>query len=171
MSWIIYLVRHGIAGPPPPGMSDGDRSLTPEGERRMRRVAAGLKRLGIVPDVVLSSPLRRAEETAAVVVGALAPRMAVEIYPRLAPGHAAAEVLSGLHHYRAARALMLVGHQPDLGQLASHLMTGSSSLAPLAFKKGGVAAIQVTSLPPRAAGSLAWFMTPKQLRAIGGRGH
>ncbi len=170
MVWTIYLVRHGIAGPPPPGMSDGDRHLTPDGERRMRRVAAGLKRLGVTPGVVLSSPLRRAEETAAVLVGTLVPRLAVEIYPRLAPGHTAAEVLSGLHHHRGTHELMLVGHQPDLGQLASHLLTGSSSLAPLPLKKGGVAAIQVTSLPPRAVGALLWFLTPKQLRAIGRRG-
>ena len=169
MTCTIYLVRHGIAGAAPAGMSDADRRLTPEGHRKMRRIAGGLKRLGISPDVVLSSPLRRAEETAAVLAAVLAPELPVEIYPPLAPGHEAPEVLKGLHPYRAAHALVLVGHQPDLGMLGSHLLTGASSLAPLPFRKGAVAAIRVASLPPRTAGVLAWFMTPRQLRAMARR--
>ena len=167
MTRVIYLVRHGIAGPAPRGMSDNDRALTPDGKRKMRRIAVGLKRLGVAPDVVLSSPLRRAEETAAVVTSALARQLHVEIYQLLAPGHDAAEVLKGLRRHRAARELVLVGHQPDLGQLASHLLTRSSRLAPLPFKKGAVAAIHVDTIPPRAPGVLMWFMTPKQLRTVG----
>ena len=170
MSCVVYLVRHAIAGPAPAGMSAADRSLTRDGARKMRQAAGGLKRLAVVPNVVLSSPLRRAEETAAVLVSVLTPDRPVEIYPRLAPGHDAVDVLKGLHPYRAARALMLVGHEPDLGQLASHLLTGSSGIAPLPFKKGGIAAFEVASLPPRTAGTLLWFLTPKQLRAIGRRG-
>ena len=167
MTRVMYLVRHGIAGPAPSGMSDNDRALTPDGERKMRRIALGLKRLGVAPDVVLSSPLRRAEETAALVANALARQLHVEIYPLLAPGYGAAEVLKGLHPHRSARELVLVGHQPDMGQLASHLLTRSSSLAPLPFKKGAVAAIRVDAIPPRAPGVLMWFMTPKQLRTVG----
>lgn len=167
MSCLIYLVRHGIAGPAVAGMSDADRRLTPDGERKMGRIAAGLKQLGVLPDVVLSSPLRRAEETAAVITSVLAPKADVEIYSLLAPGHEAADVAKGLRAYRNAREAVLVGHQPDLGLLASFLLTGSAHLVPLPFKKGGVAAIRVAALPPRAAGTLMWFMTPKQLRAIG----
>jgi phosphohistidine phosphatase len=169
MSCRIYLLRHGIAGPTPAGMGDGDRRLTPEGERKMRRIALGLKRMGIVPDVVLSSPLRRAEETAAAVAAVLAPELAIEIYPLLAPGNAVTDMLAGLRQYRRARHLMLVGHQPDLSHLASHLLTGSATLVLLPFRKGSAAAIQVQALPPRTAGTLQWFLTPKQLRMIGRR--
>jgi phosphohistidine phosphatase len=167
MSCMIYLVRHGIAAPASSGMSDNDRALTPDGKRKMRRIAVGLKRLGVAPDVVLSSPLRRAEETATVLINTLARELHAEIYQPLAPGHEAPEVVKGLRPYRAARELVLVGHQPDLGRLASHLLTRSTSLAPLPFKKGAVAAIRVAAIPPRAAGVLVWFMTPKQLRAAG----
>jgi phosphohistidine phosphatase len=125
--------------------------------------------MGIVPDVVLSSPLRRAEETAAAVAAVLAPELAIEIYPLLAPGNAVTDMLAGLRQYRRARHLMLVGHQPDLGHLASHLLTGSATLVLLPFRKGGAAAIQVPGLPPRAAGTLQWFLAPKQLRMIGRR--
>lgn len=163
---VIYLVRHGIAGPALGGMGNGDRRLSAEGKRKMRRISRGLKRLSVVPDAVLSSPLRRAEETAGVVASVLAPKLAVEIDPLLAPGHEPAAVLKGLRRCRGARELVLVGHQPDLGRLASHLLTGSG-IVPLPFKKGAVAAIRVGSLPPGTAGTLMWFMTPKQLRAIG----
>jgi phosphohistidine phosphatase len=169
MTHVLYLVRHGIAGPPPPGMSDADRALTADGKRKMRRVGIGLKRLGLAPDAVLSSPLRRAEETAAIVRKTLARSLPVEIYPLLAPGHAAPEILKGLRSHRAARELVLVGHQPDLGLLASYLLTRSTHLAALPFKKGAVAAIGVDMIPPRAPGMLMWFMTPKQLRTLGAR--
>jgi phosphohistidine phosphatase len=169
MSHVIYLVRHAIAGPAAAGTSDADRALTPDGQRKMRRAAVGLKRLGVTPDVVLSSPLRRAQETAAVVASVLLSESAVEIYPSLAPGHDAADMVKGLRPYRSAREVMLVGHEPDMGRLASQLLTGNAALVPLPFKKGAVAAIQVDTVPPRSAGELLWFMTPRQLRAVGVR--
>lgn len=170
MSCVIYLVRHGIAGPASAAVNDANRSLTAEGTRKITRVGAALKRLGVVPDAMLSSPLRRAEETAAVLARVLAPHIAVEIYPLLAPGHEAADLLHGLAAHRRAHSLMLVGHQPDLGELASYLVTGSSNLAVLPFKKGSVAAVRVAAVPPRASGVLEWFLTPKQLRTIARRG-
>jgi phosphohistidine phosphatase len=170
MAGVIYLVRHGIAGPASEGMSDADRSLTAEGSRRMHRIATGLKRLGVKPTAVLSSPLRRAEETAAALAAVLAPKVPVQVSPLLAPGHSPAEVVKTLRPFRAASEIVLVGHQPDLGLLASHLLAGSATAVPLPFKKGAVAAIGVTAIPPREAGELLWFMTSKQLRAIAGHG-
>jgi phosphohistidine phosphatase len=171
MSVVLYLMRHGIAADPAPGMSDADRALTPDGVRKTRRVAAGLQKLDVTPDLILSSPLRRAEETARLVAEVLTPNQAVELYPPLAGGVAPEEIVKGLRPHRGLRELLLVGHQPDLGDLASYLMTGAASLAPLPFRKAGVAAITVGSLPPRSGGALEWFLTPGQLRAIAsGRG-
>jgi len=169
MSCTLYLVRHGIAEDAAAGTDDKDRALTSEGTRKMTRAAIGLKRLGIAPDVILSSPLRRAHETAALLAEAILPNRAIEIYEPLAPGTAAEELMRGLRSHRAVHHLMLVGHQPDLGELASHLLTGSVTLVPLPFKKGAVAAIDVPALPPRASGLLLWFLTSKQLGAIAGR--
>ena len=167
MSCTLYLVRHGIAELSSTETHDNDRALTAEGTRKMTRAAIGLKRLGIVPDVVLSSPLRRAHETAAVLARTLSANLSVEIYPGLAPGIAPTALLQGLRRHRGAGHVMLVGHQPDLGELASHLLTGSPGVVPLPFKKGAVAAIEVPSLPPRDTGVLQWFLTPKQLRTLG----
>jgi len=170
MSCTIYLVRHGIAALASADTQDSDRALTAEGTRKMTHAAMGLHRLDVVPEVVLSSPLRRAQETASVLASALGPDVTVEIYQPLAPGSAPVEVLRGLRPYRTVHNLMLVGHQPDLGELASYLLTGSPELVPLPFKKGAIAAIEVATLPPRANGVLRWFLTPKQLRAVGHTG-
>jgi phosphohistidine phosphatase len=166
MSCTLFLLRHAIAADPAPGQSDEDRALTPDGARKMRRIARGLKALGFRADVVLTSPLRRAEETAALLVAELDPAPSVEIYQPLGPGHDPSDVLAELRRYRSTQRLVLVGHQPDLGELASHLLTGAASRVPLPFKKGGVAAIDVSSLPPRSTGTLQWFATPRMLRAM-----
>lgn len=164
MALLVYLMRHGIAEDPRHGLADADRALTDEGEEKTARVAAGLRTLGVRPDAILSSPLRRAEQTARIAAGRLGGE--VTLTPLLAPGTAPRTLVGGLHDARGARQLLLVGHQPDLGELASFLLTGSPGLVPLPFKKAAVAAIQVGALPPRGPGLLHWFLTPGQLRAI-----
>jgi phosphohistidine phosphatase len=166
MSVIIYLMRHGIAADATAEMNDADRSLTEDGVRKTERVAVGLQKIEVKPDLILSSPLRRAEETARLVADVLVPKAAVELYPPLAGGFSAEDVIKGLRGYRRTSQILLVGHQPDLGQLASYLLTGSENLVPLPFKKAGVAAISLASFPPRSAGSLEWYLTPGQLRSI-----
>jgi phosphohistidine phosphatase len=88
MSVVVYIMRHGIAADPAPGMSDVDRALTAEGVRKTERVAVGLQRIGVKPDVILSSPLRRAEETARLVADVLRPSASIELFPPLAGGFA-----------------------------------------------------------------------------------
>lgn len=134
----------------------------------MRRAARGLKRLGLRPDTILSSPLRRAAETAALIAAAVAPDQAVEMCEELAPGHAPPDVAQVLRRHRAARHIVLVGHEPGIGELASYLLMAGAELS-LPFKKGAIAAIRVESLSARSGGRLSWFLTPKQLRLLGSR--
>lgn len=166
MKTTLYLVRHGIAEPPQGSAPDADRRLTPVGRRRLRRAAAGLARLGLQPAAILTSPLLRARETAAILAAALTTEGEVEVFARLEGGHVPADVVAGLHRHRAAGSLMLVGHQPDLGRLASYLLAGNPGVVDLPFKKGAVAAVEVSGLPPQGSGLLRWFLTPGQLRAI-----
>jgi phosphohistidine phosphatase len=166
MPCTLVLLRHGIAAEAKPGAPDAERALTEEGARKTTNAAIGLGQLDVAPDVVLTSPLRRAEETARIACSVLAPRLSPEIYLPLGPGHDPREVVDGLRAYRDAEQILLVGHQPDLGELASHLLTGATSLVPLPFKKAGAAAIALASLPPRRPGVLEWFVTPMALRAI-----
>lgn len=166
MTCTLYLVRHGIAEDAGPGVGDAERALTAEGARKMTEIAHGLRTLEVKPDLILSSPLRRAEQTADRLCSVLSPDSAVEIYPLLAPGHAPADLLKGLAAHRSAQALVLVGHQPDMGELASFLVSGSATQVPFDFKKGAIAAIEVSALPPRTVGLLRWFAPPKLLRAL-----
>jgi phosphohistidine phosphatase len=167
MSCTLYLVRHGIAEDASQEVSDEERALTSEGKRRMKEIARGLREIGARPGLILTSPLRRARETGEILQSVLAPDAALVICEPLANGYAAEDVVDSLPH-GPAQEIALVGHQPSLGELASHLLTGSPGLIPLPFKKGGVAAVALPSVPPRSHGTLEWFLTPKQLRRMGG---
>lgn len=165
MPHTLYLMRHGIAEDAGPGLSDAQRALTAEGVVKTRRVALGLAGLGVRPDVILASPLRRAAETAAIVAEILGPAQ-VTNYPALAAGATPDAILDGLRPWRRSQQVLLVGHQPDLGALASYLLTGSAERTHLPFKKAAVAAIAIGDLPPTSVGTLEWFLPPTALRAI-----
>lgn len=151
------------------GESDAERALTAEGQRKVAQIARGLKELEVQPDLVLSSPLRRADETARLLAAGIAPGLSVQHLEELAPGGSPAQVVTGLGAHRGCRAILLVGHEPNMGYLAAQLLTGSATLVALPFKKGAVAALGLGSLPPSSPAELLWFLTPKQLRLIGRR--
>lgn len=158
----LYLVRHAIAaerGPEWP--DDRKRPLTARGIERFREVVAGLARLRVALDHVYTSPLVRAAQTADLLAAGLggAP---VTILDPLAPGHEPAATLAGLAKIARRPRLALVGHEPDLGALAAHLIAAAGSLP---FKKGGVCRIDLDGLPLRRPGTLIWFLPPRVLRA------
>ena len=166
MSVTLYIMRHGIAEEPSRGVADADRALTEEGIRKTTQVAEGLRALDVRLDAILSSPLCRAQETARIAATVLTRDCEVELTPLLAGGTSAEAIARGLRAPRKAEHVLVVGHQPGLGELASYLLTGSAQRAPLPFRKAGVAAIELDGLPPRATGILHWFATPAMLRAI-----
>ena len=170
MPYTLYLLRHGIAEEHRPGLADADRALTADGVRKTELAAAGMKRLGLSPDRILTSPLRRARETAEIVAAELCPELEIQIFAPLGTGATPEDLLSRLRQPSGPSGVFLVGHQPQLGMLASYLLTGTEGLVPLPFKKAGMAAVSVASLPPRSVGMLDWFLTPRQLRAVGRRG-
>jgi phosphohistidine phosphatase len=161
----LYLVRHAIAeerGPAWP--DDSQRPLTAEGAKRWRREAAGLVAIDARPDLILTSPFTRARQTADLLAAAFAKKPKVVELPALQPGVKPREVLRTLQPEGRIASLALVGHEPDLGELAA-LLVGFKT-AP-EFKKGGVARIDVAILPPPAgSGRLYAWLTPKILRAL-----
>jgi len=161
----LYLVRHGIAaerGSEWP--DDAKRPLTSKGISRMRDVAAGLDALEADIDIVLTSPLVRARQTADLLAEAIKPAPEVEIFAELAPGTSPAKVAEALARLDAYDGVALVGHEPGLGELAAWLVGAKS---PFDFKKGGVCRIDVAKLPPTGNGQLVWLATPKMLRRLG----
>lgn len=164
---ILYLVRHAIAEESSATGRDADRALTAEGKAKMRRAAAGLAALAVRLDLVLTSPYRRAVETAEILASTLG-GVETRILPELMAGSDPPSLLAALRPHRQIDALALVGHQPDLGYLASQVMTGSADACPLPFKKGAVACFEIATPRGSLRGELSWFMTPKQLRTASG---
>jgi phosphohistidine phosphatase len=163
----LYLVRHAIAherGEEWP--DDTKRPLTHEGAAKMRRAVEGLRELDLKIDVVYTSPLVRAIETAELLVSGLKPTPELRPLPALVPGGAANKVAEAVTFERDARTFALVGHEPSLGELAAWLI---GARAPLPFRKGGVCRIDFSDQPPNRNGQLIWFVTPKMLRALSHR--
>jgi len=121
----LYLVRHAEAAK---GEPDELRELTPAGRKQARELGRKLAADGVGPDVVLSSPLLRARQTAAEV--ARATGSTVERDERLAPGATVADVREAI----AGRGghVVVVGHQPDCGRIAAALTGGEEPSFPAA---------------------------------------
>lgn len=160
---VLYLVRHGIAaerGDHYP--DDGQRPLIPEGKARMKQVGAGLRRLGVAWDEVLTSPLVRALQTAQILAEGCEPRPPVTVTDALALGGRTDAVFAELAKRRSLKSVALVGHMPGIGILAAQLVGASRELD---FKKGAVACIALERGPAAGAGRLIWFAPPKLLRS------
>jgi phosphohistidine phosphatase len=160
----LYLVRHGIAEPRGEAWpDDAKRPLTEQGMSRLKRSARALVRLGVSIDVVLTSPLVRTRQTAEIVAGAFSPRPSLINVEALAPGGAPAALATELEKHSRRPHIVIVGHEPGIGELAAWLL---GMRHPIGFKKGAVCRIDVDSLPPRGAGALRWFLSPKILRSL-----
>jgi phosphohistidine phosphatase len=159
----LYLIRHGLAeerGDAWP--DDSKRPLSTKGVARLRRTLAALSTLGVTFDQVLTSPFVRTRQTAEIL--AQAGKAPIVSTSALAPGGTAAHTIEELGRYGTRKRIALIGHEPDIGELAARLL---GVRAPLEFKKGGICRIDVETLPPARGGHLRWFATPKLLRAIG----
>jgi phosphohistidine phosphatase len=163
MSVELYLIRHGIAaerGETYP--DDTKRPLTQRGLSRLQKEARGLAALGVTFDQILTSPLVRTRQTADILADAFpAPVASLEA---LAPEGTSAAVIEELGRYSRRSRIALVGHEPNIGELAARL---AGAKTPFAFKKGAVCCIELAALPPARPGRLLWFATPRMLRALG----
>jgi phosphohistidine phosphatase len=164
----LYIIRHAVAQPlgRKNDFLDEKRCLTAEGGSQMREATRGLRRLGVEFDLILTSPLSRAVETAEVVGAALGlSKKEIEQTAHLAPGGSADELLAEIKKRSGLQSVALVGHQPYLGNLISKIVTGGQSL-PMRLKKGSVCSISVYETIPALRGELAWLLTLKQLRLL-----
>lgn len=160
----LYLVRHAIAaerGAEWP--DDAKRPLTERGISRFKEVVKGLHRLDIAVDEIFTSPLLRAKQTAELLSSTLEGKPSVKVLDALAPGHTAAAVMANLAKVAKRRRIAIVGHEPELGELAAHLIGAGRALP---FKKGGICRIDVGNLTGKRAGALVWFVPPIILRRL-----
>lgn len=161
----LYLVRHALAavrGEEWP--DDTKRPLTATGVSRFTEAVDGLAWLGVTVDEIFSSPLVRARQTADILSARLPDRTPIKLVDELAPGHDPALVRAELAKRSKRRRIAVVGHEPDLGEFAAHLL-GTARAIP--FKKGAVCRIDLNGLSSTSAGSLIWFLPPRLLRKAG----
>ena len=160
----LFLLRHGVA------VKRGDldfandelRPLTAGGRRQLRQTGAALRKLGPKFDLILSSPLVRARQTAEIAAADLRLKKRLSFADELKPGAPAKRLIQKINRLKpAVKNLLLVGHEPDLSELISLLVTGGPGLQ-LDFKKGGLAKLEVGKLRAGRCAALAWLLTPKQ---------
>jgi phosphohistidine phosphatase len=150
----LYFLRHGEADWPDWRKSDDERPLTEFGKKKMRDVAKFLDRLKVRPDLVVTSPLPRASQTAKIAAENLKAKLRTD--ELILPGFGMDELRTVLKRHRA-ETLMLVGHEPDFTEVISKL-TGAS----LKLSKGGVALVDVDLKSEK--GKLLWLLPPKFAR-------
>ena len=147
----LYFLRHGEADWPDWEKSDDARPLTKRGKKEMHEVAAFLKWVKARPDLVVTSPLPRASQTAEIAAEHLKVKCRED--KLLAPGFGRQELERLLKKYRA-ESLMIVGHEPNFTQTISQL-TGAA----LKLPKAGVALVELGRSWRN--GCLLWLFPPK----------
>ncbi|MFU8892866.1 MAG: SixA phosphatase family protein [Luteolibacter sp.] len=156
----LLLLRHGKAASH--GHPDGDfaRALVEEGHAQARHAARLLSAARRLPDLVLSSPVLRARQTAETFC-ATAGLDAPLIQPWLACGMRPAEAIAELAGFREFRRVLIVGHEPDFSSLLEWLLeTGSGGIE---VKKGALACIHCT--PPAQGGHLVFLVPPAMIES------
>jgi phosphohistidine phosphatase len=156
---IIYLLRHGDAGDPRP-RNDDARELSDKGRRRLHNAAGLWRRLRVAPEVVISSPLPRAHQTAERLVSGLGLPLHIAVDDRLRPGADWTDLAAAMTDHGPAERVALVGHDPDL----SDALAGLSGAASIGLRKGGMACLEFMGEPAAGRGRLRWLLDPDLYR-------
>jgi phosphohistidine phosphatase len=150
---ILYFLRHGAASTDQ-AIDDDARGLTAEGADQLRAAIPLWRRLNLRPDVVLSSPLPRALQTAEILCEATGGEPLAD--DRLRPGASWGDLARAMTAHPDARHVMFVGHEPDLSTAVAEL-TGAASVR---MRKGGLACVEFYGIPEPGGGEIAWLLDP-----------
>src|SRR3954451_8498611 len=160
---ILYFLRHASAGEHMVNpKKDEKRALDKEGIDQCGYVGRALAALNVQVDAIVSSPLKRATQTASLVGNELGYEGKLQLDAALRPGAGLAEFRKLLDKYSRLEALMVVGHNPNLSQFLGSMISDSGCEASVELKKGAVAKVEMR----RTAGTLQWCLTPKAVRAL-----
>ena len=164
---LLFIFRHGIAEDHGPDGTDDSRRLTDEGKRKTREAVVGLSCIAGKPEVLLSSPLVRARQTAEIAAQVF--DMDTQVCDALGIGPAG-DVVRELRKMEED-VVMIVGHEPQLSILAEMLCTGDEAIGYIQLKKAGCIAIEtpINEGAARGGGRLLWIATPAMLRGLAER--
>jgi phosphohistidine phosphatase len=165
----LFLFRHGEAGKRlQSGSKDFDRPLTSTGQKEIESISISLKKLKINFDRIITSPLKRAHQTAVIVSNVFAIEDRVEDWGELKPEGNRLELYKKLSQLKSDLSLLIIGHQPYLSEMISDLIFDhdGDNDPRIILKKSGLAKIVITSFMPTMKGELRWLLSPKLLRKI-----
>ena len=160
---IIYFVRHASAGE---GVSnpkkDEKRPLDADGIDQCGYVGRALAALNVQPEVIISSPFKRATQTASLIGNEIGYESKLQMETAMQPQASFSDFRRMLEKYAKYEAIMVVGHNPSITEFLARIISKSGSEAFIEFKKGAVARAETV----RNAARLNWFLTAKMARAI-----
>jgi phosphohistidine phosphatase len=171
----IFILRHGEAGKKltTGNNKDSERPLTAAGQKEVAEIANSFKELEIRFDLIISSPLKRAHQTAAIVAKTLKKQKKIEDWNELKPEGNKQDLyrkLSSSTQFKQYSSVLIVGHEPYLTDMTSDIISDGKggSGGHIVLKKAGLARIGITSFtPPNLHGELKWLLTPKHLKNMG----
>jgi phosphohistidine phosphatase len=165
----LYILRHGTAvehGAPGYENNDDARPLTPKGERKLWRVTEAMKAMELEFDLILSSPLPRARQTAEIVADALKAPKKLKFSDDLRPNGSLKKLIQALNALEPQpENVLLSGHEPYLSGLVSLLVSGGPGLQ-IELKKGGLCRLAIEELRPGRCAMLQWLLTPMQMESM-----
>lgn len=155
----IYILRHGIAEEGHAGQPDSERALVPEGKKKLRHVLRAAAAASVSPSLILTSPFRRAVQTAQIAAEVLNYKGDLLRTRALEPGSHPRFVWEEIRVHKNEPEILLAGHEPLFSSLTAYLL-GCSNLQ-IDFKKGALACVQIDHFTAEPQGALKWMLTPK----------
>jgi phosphohistidine phosphatase len=165
----LLVIRHAVAEDrdafAATGLPDAQRPLTDDGRKKMRGAARGLKEIVSRINVLATSPLVRAAQTAEIIIKEYGGDLRARTIDELSPERRPDELLGWLRTHQLGDTVAVVGHEPHLGFLVGWLLTGRNDSF-VDFKKGGAVLLEFDDPPSGGNAVLAWALPPKILRAL-----
>jgi phosphohistidine phosphatase len=163
----VILIRHAKAGTRDANSwpDDDERPLTPEGQVEHRAVMRAAKKMGVKFDFLVTSPLKRARETADIVASVYRWAEAPQVAAELGHGYSVAAVVKLLAKFPPDGRVALVGHEPDFSTLCIALIGGKAGIG-LQLKKSGIAGLRFEGPAEAGAGTLLYLLRPSHLQKV-----
>jgi phosphohistidine phosphatase len=168
----LFLLRHGDAGKimaATGGRNTGDVPLTTVGREEIAVIARSVKALNVRFSAIVTSPLKRAVQTAKIIAEVLAMEKKISVWNELVPEGNRSKLYNRLNQFPRESTVLMIGHEPYLSNIMYDMIFQKNrvnQLGRINLKKAGLAKIRVISLTPNISGELRWLITPKILKSL-----
>lgn len=171
----LFILRHGCAGNRlSDPMKDTKRQLTVSGKKEVVEIAKSLKKLGVNFNVIISSPLTRAFQTAKIIAKEYNLTEQIEQSEELKPNGSKDSLSNKLSKLNIDSVILIVGHEPYLSSMINDIISNNADTDRnyntnhnnIVLKKAGLSRIKITSTVPKLKGELRWLLTPRILKKI-----